>query len=601
MRRVLIAFGLGVLSALLLALGLWLANKPASHGPALPPQSPAPQPVDSQPSLRGSPTEQVQAVAAELTVHVRGADHGEPIKGARLAMLPATAGHAVRPTDAWVVEADEHGDITLPEERWRLDRVWAFSADGYRPAAFSSAQVLERASRDAVTVQLQSGSRVSGTVVTPWGDPVPDAAVVGYGRYGVDFDGAEEMLLPGPTTVGEIFRATSDADGRFALSGIGAFPIRVQASKSGFAWKADPEQDILFVDRESDQVRLVLRPRLVAGLRIIDAVSGELIRDFTVRAGHSEGPLIGRMEVSRKRPAKTRDLGFAFREGEWWLVGCSSDAAVGPQDGALVVARVTAPGYEDAADVQMDLRALGASGPPDPVEVHMTPTEPSARGSLRLRVTHAIDGLRLPWVDVRVEESRPAADSAPEPLAFTFRVDLGEDGRATRPLRLTPGRYRVRLAAGTGWATWSPPADDGWAEVTISDSPVETNVVLHYRATLLRISVAGESGGPIGMFNMMVHRLEPPPPGSRRAVVPMIASLSEESERWWLEFGHPYRSHLRMQPGAFDLLVAPGHYFVKVTKAGFVDPDPVDLQVAEGSVVPISFALIPVANEGDGG
>lgn len=140
----------------------------------------------------------------------------------------------------------------------------------------------------------------------------------------------------------------------------------------------------------------------------------------------------------------------------------------------------------------------------------MTPTEPSARGSLRLRVTHAIDGLRLPWVDVRVEESRPAADSAPEPLAFTFRVDLGEDGRATRPLRLTPGRYRVRLAAGTGWATWSPPADDGWAEVTISDSPVETNVVLHYRATLLRISVAGESGGPIGMFNMMVHRLEPP-------------------------------------------------------------------------------------------
>jgi len=81
----------------------------------------------------------------------------------------------------------------------------------------------------------------------------------------------------------------------------------------------------------------------------------------------------------------------------------------------------------------------------------------------------------------------------------------------------------------------------------------------------------------------------------------MIASLSEESERWWLEFGRPYRSHLRMQPGAFDLLVAPGHYFVKVTKAGFVDPDPVDLQVAEGSVVPISFALIPVANEGDGG
>jgi hypothetical protein len=598
-RRTLVAFGAGVLSALILALSLWLLSSQDQQERAKPAESAAPQPTDAAPILRGASPAHGSPREAAPVVHVRDADSHEGLDGALLRILPIDSGHAVPAEDVFTLQADTHGVIAVPPERWQEERAWVFSAHGYLPTTMRTSMLTASAVGGAVTLDLRRGSRVAGRVVTPWGAPVADADVVGYGRYGVDFDGTGELLLPGPQRAGEVLRTRSDSEGRFNLSGIGAFPIRIQASKPGFAWKTDPEQDQLFVDRATDHVRLVLRPRLVAGLRVLDKLTGAIIHDFSVRTGRSEGPLTGRSEASLMRPGTVSDLGFSFREGEWWLVGCSSDSATGADDSARVFAMVRAPGYDDVKDVLLHVRPLDASGPPSPTIVHMTPTKPVARGLLRVQVVAATADLSLPWANIRIEELISDVVDSREPLAWTFRVELDEDGRAQRALRLPVGDYRVRVGKGTGWATWHPSSDDPWETVAITDSQSEAQVWLRYRAALLRISASLTSGKPIGMFNLMVHDVSPPSPEGHRPVAPMVAYLSDDNERWWLEYGHPYRSHLRMEPGALDLLLPPGRYFVKVTKTGFSDPEPEDVHLVEGAVVPIAFRFRPVPQGDD--
>jgi len=502
--------------------------------------------------------------------------------------------------DIYTAKADPRGVVALPAEKWQEDRIWVLSAKDHRPLTVRPVTLRASAVGGTATIDLKRGLHISGTVVTPWGAPVANADVVGYGRYGADFDGTEELFLPGPEDAGEVLRTRSDAEGKFELSGVGDFPIRIQASKAGYSWKTDSEQQPFFVDRETDHVRLVLRPRLVAGLRIVDRTTGEIVRDFEVRTPRSEGPLTGRTAACRMLPGTIRDLGFSYREGEWWLLGCSSDNALSVEDPVRVFARVRASGYEDATDVLLRLRPLDESALSSPTLVALTPTEPPGRGLLRVRVAHIIAGLRLPWANIRVEELRSGseASSSSKPFAWTFRVDLDENGRAMRALRLPPGQYRIRVAAGTGWAMWSPPSEDPWATVSITESPSEEEVSLRFVAALLRISASLESGAPIGMFSLMVHNVDPPAPGVHRAVARMVAALSEENERWWLQYGNPYRAHLRLEPGAFDLLLRPGRYYIKVTKTGYADPDPVDVPLLEGGTVPVSFGFKP-APQGD--
>jgi hypothetical protein len=212
-------------------------------------------------------------------------------------------------------------------------------------------------------------------------------------------------------------------------------------------------------------------------------------------------------------------------------------------------------------------------------------------------VASAVAGLRLPWANVRVETVGAAAAPGSTRLAWTYRLDLDEAGRALRAIRLPPGDYRVQMAPGTGWATWRPPGDDVWELVSVPNAALEMTVTLRFRAGLLRVSATQASRQPLGMFNLMVHDVNPPAPGSHRAVAPMVGYLSQDNERWWLEYGHPYRAHLRMEPGALDLLLPPGRYFVKVTKAGFLDPEPEDVILQEGSVLPVSFGLEPAPKE----
>lgn len=590
-------FCVGVGSALLLALALWLFSPTEPPGPALPPQVAAPQPAATPPSLQGTAQRvERQGQAQSPILLVRDADRRTGLGGAQVLMLPNEQSHAIAASRTARTIADQEGVLRLPPEEWADDRPWVFSASGYRPTTVRPSALLARVVDGAVAVDLSRGLHVSGRVVTPWGEPVPNAEVVGYGRYGADFDGTEAYLAPGLTTAGEVFRGRSDESGAFAITGIASFPIRIQASKHGFAWKADPEQEVLFVDGETDQVRLVLRPLLAAGLRVVDGRTKEVVRDFYVQLKSSAGPVTGWAEASYLRPGRVPALGFPYREGEWWLTGSYDDSASGDSDSAQVVAVITAPGYQAVSDVHLVLRPLDPSAPPPPSVVSMTPTEPTDRGLLRVHVANAVSGTRLPWANVRIEKLKSDTASGTPQLDWTFRVDLDERGRATRALSLPIGLYRVQLGKGTGWATWQPANDEPWIEVSLSS--VEREVSLSFRAALLRITATLKSGGPIGMFNLMVHDVTEPPPGVRRAVAPMVAHLSEESERWWLEYGHPYQSHLRMEPGAFDLLLPRGRYNIKVTKLGFSEPQPVVIDLAEGQVAPVSFEFEPAPEAG---
>lgn len=534
----------------------------------------------------------MEAPADSPMIRVQDAVSEASIGAAILRVLPPDSRHAVSAAEASTVIANPRGEISLPAEQWRGDGVWVVSANGYRPVETRPMSLVSEQVDGVVTLRLKRGSSVSGTVVTPWGAPVADAQVTAYGRYGVDFDGTEEFYTAAPGTSGEVLRAQTDAEGRFELRGIGAFPVRIQASKSGFARKADSEEDDLFVYEAGDQVRLVLRPRLVGGLRMIDSVTGRLIHDFAVKIRRSEGPSTGLLEASARVPGTVEELGFSYKDGEYWVVGCHSDESQGASDtGRIFLRWVRAPGYETVEGVRFELRPLGSADSLSPTLVKMNPTAPQGRGLLRVHVASRLKGLELPWAKVRVEGLPSAPEEGSEPLAWTYHVRLDEAGRAERAVRLPPGRYRIRLARGTGWAMWRPSSEASWKTVAITDSSVEEEVVLHYRAALLRVSASRGPSEPVGMFNLSVHDISPTPPGERGVVNPQIAFLSEHHARWWQQYGNPYRTHLRMQPGAFDLLVAPGRYFVKVTKTGFSGPEPQDVIVEEGRVLPVSFEL----------
>lgn len=545
--------------------------------------------------VRPTPGDQAPHTDAP-SIHVLDADAHTGIGGAVLRIVPPGSKHATLAPGAFSAVADHQGVVTVPNEKWAEQRHWVFTADGHRPTVADPTTLLASAAQGVVSVFLHRGASVSGKVVTPWGSPVADAEVVAYGRYGADFDGTEAFLLPGAETAGEILRSRSDATGAFRLTGFAQFPIRIQASKAGFAWKAHPEQSALFVDRETAEARLVLRPLVAAGLRVIDGRTGDIVRDFHVQTESSDGPVVGWAEASCRRPGRIQDLGFAYREGEWWVTGCHGDSAASIGASARLSARVTAPGYLHVSGVELHLKALDPSTPATPLDVRLTPTEPLARGLLRVQVVSSVPGLRLPWANVRARTLDPSAEDGPQPMDWTFRVDLDDRGRAVRALELPLGTYRVQLTTGTGWATWTPLAEDPWATTLLEDPGSEVEAQLQYRAGLLRIACSQKSGEPVGMFNLAVHDATAPQLGVRRAVAPMLAYLSEESERWWLEYGHPYRAHLRMEPGAIDLLLPPGRYSVKVTKAGFPDPDLEVVDLDPGEMKSLSFALEPASN-----
>jgi len=521
----------------------------------------------------------------------------------RLYVVPANAGHAVAADAVQILAANAKGEIDLPSTAWQGRQILIVTAPQYRPVTVSALELLTSSRGGRARVVLPYGIRLSGRVITPWGSPIPDAEVVGYGRYGADFDDSEKFLVPGPSTAGDVIRARTGGDGSFHLAGIGQLPVRLEVRKPGFVQDIDREAPPLLAEKEQGEYVVTLRPRLLGGLRIVDETTKDLVTDFRVQFDAtqdvSHGPILSQMTASYyEQPGRIPELGVPFRAGEYWIGAIYGNSATGLHEEGRVQVTVTSPWYEPTRGVLVPLRSVTRSEAMTPAVVGLVRSGSREEwGSLRVRVLPAAHlSHPLPWADVRVEQSDAPADPAESRrVAWTYRIDLDDRGVATRPIALAPGHYNVRLADGTGWATWKPSPQDAWSAIEVSPRQ-DTTVDLEYRASLLRVTVKSAAGGPIGMFSLTAHFLPPLPPGKGAGgLAPTIANLSEYDERWWDDpAGAHYRTHLQMAPGVIEVLAPPGRLRVFVSKTGFQAPEQQYLDLASGQVGNAEFLLEPV-------
>ena len=602
------AFAVGTLCALVVGLYLWQNDAGVRKTSTRPTQKePAIQPV----ALEGAPTAYRKGVRAakpsSILVEILDADERVPLGGARIHGLPPGSGHAVAAADAMGFVADANGQVTLPSALWEGERTLVFAAEQHRPQAVLAAALLASSRDGRAQVFLPRGIAISGRVVTPWGAPVPDAEIAGYGRYGADFDGSEQFYVPGPATAGEVLRTRTDAAGSFRLAGISKLPIRLEARKRGYVRQSDSEAPPLLAEREDAQSMIVLRPRLVGGLRVVDDVTDNIVSDFRLQyeypQGESNGPIMSGLAASSyEQPNGIPELGAQVRAGEYWIGALYGDTATSLTQEGHVRVTVTSPWYQTVRGLLVPLRSIEDKGAMTPVIVRLLRSGSREDwGSLRIRVTSTLPLIApLAWVYLRVEQLDSAiARGERRRVAWTYRLDLDERGVARRSIPLAPGHYNVRLADGTGWAAWKPGMDDPWSEAQIS-STLESSLDLNYRASLLRISVKSKTAGPIGMFTLAVHYLPALPEGKAPGgAAPLLAQLSENEVRWWESFTNSCWTHLRREPGIFELLVPPGKLNVWVGKTGFLTPDSQSLDLLPGQVGISEFILQQSRSEDD--
>jgi protocatechuate 3,4-dioxygenase beta subunit len=154
-----------------------------------------------------------------LTGHVTGPD-GSPLPG--VVVRPETSsGGAMRVVrfnggSDGVTTTDANGDYSMDQLEAGSQKSFSFSHDGYLQVT----KTVDLTGRDArLDAQLSAGTRVTGSVVTDAGAPVPDADV-----------------RASSAVAGSGFRATrTDANGAFALEGLPPGHYTFSASKTGYA------------------------------------------------------------------------------------------------------------------------------------------------------------------------------------------------------------------------------------------------------------------------------------------------------------------------------------------------------------------------------
>jgi uncharacterized GH25 family protein len=189
--------------------------------------------------------------------------NGTPLGDVTVRLQPSPTGaFAMRGVDSSSV-TDQNGDYTL-EALPAGEETVEFTHPSY---VASRKTVVLKGTETKLDVQLSSGQRVSGIVVTDAGAPVAGA---GVSAYGAGLRGGQ---------------ATTKADGTFELESIMPGRYRFTASKSGLGEGTAEDVDVA----STQQVRITLR----AGATIYGRVSGltpeELSRtEVTALAGRSD-------------------------------------------------------------------------------------------------------------------------------------------------------------------------------------------------------------------------------------------------------------------------------------------------------------------------
>ena len=192
-------------------------------------------------------------------------------------------------------DSEQRPDVSFVSTETDNDGRWSFSnvpeqSDAIGVGAYHHLHLTEQsffrvddfqplsALRDrSAVLRLRKGVRIDGTVLSPDGQPVPDAAVV----YG------EENFK----TVNRIPPVKTDAHGRFTL-GIAPGAISVLTARGvGFG----PALQTIHVGTEPQSVTLKLQPPNILGGRVVDSAGPAL------RPSHALRPILARLGIARAR------------------------------------------------------------------------------------------------------------------------------------------------------------------------------------------------------------------------------------------------------------------------------------------------------------
>jgi hypothetical protein len=332
------------------------------------------------------------------------------------------------------VKSDENGVFDLAHVP-AGDVIVRTSADGYIEAT-RTFQVASGAAIDGVAIELRRGASIAGRVTWSDGRPAESVEVL------VSFDPAALGGMGAFNAMqGAEGDATTDAEGRFEVTGLGKGPfiVRAFAAENGSkierrdpkAWVARAEH----VQPDQRALELVLRAPLSISGRVADK-RGDAVAKFRVSAREQTGgPIPG-------LGGETRNASVDDAEGRFTVEGLTP--------GTWFV-EALAEGYPRSAPVEVLIRA---DATPEPLQIVL------ARGGAVSGVVHDPSGQPLAGAEVALKLSmsevmsnlRANEDGDGADLTFSARSDA--QGRF-RLSGLEPGQ-RLIVARRNDWAESEP-------------------------------------------------------------------------------------------------------------------------------------------------
>jgi len=174
--------------------------------------------------------------------------------------------------------SDDDGRFTLEGLH---EGEWMLRAEAKNTPACSPQQIRVPGQSSVLTLTLASGCTVSGTVVDPKGKPVRSARV----RADPERDESSRFVFNG----NKKFSASSDAEGRFEITGIPPGPMKLLATSDEWA-APEPQTLDLAPGQKREQLQIVLRtPGRIVGLVLDLAGRTDAGRPISLSGGDGGG------------------------------------------------------------------------------------------------------------------------------------------------------------------------------------------------------------------------------------------------------------------------------------------------------------------------
>ncbi len=517
-------------------------------------------------------------------------ERGETVAGATL-YYAARSDLSVNEQQTVLYTSSDAGLAAIPQPPQGKE-VLLVTRSGHLPVSMQ-VQVLAKAARqaggEAIPVRLGRGGSITGFVHDADGRGIEGARVFALGRLGMDLLAESPHARGGPQTAASLTSSTTDWRGRFAIDGIGDFPVEVWA-----------------VHDSAIHAHGGAPPRAThSGAHVDVAMAHLCYADVCAKDRHSDRTLrIHRLDVTWRedlmspiagpsglglRPDASNPLeltsGWSEERRSYRLVFLIR-RSVGPDlPMPTVVAKV--PGFVQSAAVPLETlaHAMDVQRPAAPTLVHMSAVEdPDLLGSVRLVVRVAGADVAPSVAHYQAARLSPAGSPAQHwSGSVSLRSEGGGDGAIARGrLDLPSGSYDVSVSL-------SHPLPAITERVRVGPGH-QHDLPVVFRAGRIRVVATQQDGSPLGEYNVQVFALPPShdvAASAGQSLVPLFVATRSS----WLNdprFAEA-RRQMRGTRGVGDILLAPGAYRLHVSKPGcesaWVDVDLQDAQRLEETVV----------------